>query len=662
MAEAAAAVEERRVRPVYEAIDAGNNKLALKLMAQHDRKHGDASGLIRALRALVLERSGKPEEAFALCEEVRGLNPSNEHILNTLLLQATDCMEQVSKVNPGDADLISRLFQAYLRQYRFRDMQLAALKLYRIKPDEQHLMWAVTSAFLEASSCNCGSAGDVRPLQLAETMASGKLKEALSTVEQLGSLFSIQVDRLRVQTSLQVQLGKQAEAAATYAKLLDINLDDWSAYTGYFDSTLPSITARMAGVSINSNSNSDNNHVSPSTDTVNGDGGTDAWTAASELVDKLQRRADGGNEIQRGPFLARMELCQRRIECEGAGQQELVDAIVVYFRRFGHLVSFGKDSERAVATVTDTASKDQLLKVLHELAGSADGDNELNVKALRRVISVCEVERQMGLYRSGAVSAFGLLSLYTRTLELSADLDERECGHGDHLITIAATSMVQKVDLLIRHQEPKYLLAAVWLLQLGLARSRYNYVLRLALLSLHEHLAAAGPALATWEPLEIKHIQLDTLSHHILPVLQAGASWGNLQDLHKGIMKFHSDHRREAADLVMTAFRHGSFNKVKEFVDFKSLLERSHQRAVAVVESTLLKLQERCHSLQEAQALLAEADFGREAEALCHQQQLEFTEDVTTRAAWHPYPDASLLTSTAGNVCTSVEKRITQQR
>jgi hypothetical protein len=49
------------------------------------QKHPE-SHIARALRAVILERSGKPAEALSAAEELAALTPTDEHVLHTLTL------------------------------------------------------------------------------------------------------------------------------------------------------------------------------------------------------------------------------------------------------------------------------------------------------------------------------------------------------------------------------------------------------------------------------------------------------------------------------------------------------------------------------------------------------------------------------------------------
>lgn len=121
------------------------------------------------------------------------------------------------------------------------------------------------------------------------------------------------------------------------------------------------------------------------------------------------------------------------------------------------------------------------------------------------------------------------------------------------------------------------------------------------LVSLYQHAGAVAPGLAWYRVLDIKHIQAETLAHHVLPALLATAQRDPAAGLLRELAVFHDNHLRDGADMTLTAYRHGTFSKVREFVRFKERLERSHQRLAARVESLLLRLAEAADSPTEAQ-------------------------------------------------------------
>jgi predicted Zn-dependent protease len=95
-----AGIAERRLKPLWDAIDHRQYKPALKLATGLIAKHPDSAYLL-ALKALVLERLGKDEEAADLCEQAKASGPVDEFTLTTLQLvfqRLHKCMSQYPQI------------------------------------------------------------------------------------------------------------------------------------------------------------------------------------------------------------------------------------------------------------------------------------------------------------------------------------------------------------------------------------------------------------------------------------------------------------------------------------------------------------------------------------------------------------------------------------
>lgn len=75
---------ERKVRPIYDALDARNYKQALRLSTQAVERAPDQP-LLKVLKAFSLERTGKKDEAVNLCEDVCKQEPVDDHVLQMLM-------------------------------------------------------------------------------------------------------------------------------------------------------------------------------------------------------------------------------------------------------------------------------------------------------------------------------------------------------------------------------------------------------------------------------------------------------------------------------------------------------------------------------------------------------------------------------------------------
>ncbi|KAF3645351.1 hypothetical protein FXO38_19673 [Capsicum annuum] len=117
-----------------------------------------------ALKALVLERMGKAEEAFSVCLSAKELLYTNDSVLiddltlSTLQIvfqrldhldMATSCYEYACGKFPNNLDLMMGLFNCYVREYSFVKQQQIAIKMYKIVGEERFLLWAVCSIQLQ---------------------------------------------------------------------------------------------------------------------------------------------------------------------------------------------------------------------------------------------------------------------------------------------------------------------------------------------------------------------------------------------------------------------------------------------------------------------------------------------------------------------------------
>uniref|UniRef100_A0A0A0KE06 Uncharacterized protein n=1 Tax=Cucumis sativus TaxID=3659 RepID=A0A0A0KE06_CUCSA len=133
----AGGLPERRVRPIWDAIDSRQFKNALKAVTTLLSKYPNAPYAL-ALKAMVLERMGKAEEALSVCLIAKELLYTNDSILmddltlSTLQIVfqrldhmdlATSCYEYACGKFPNHLDLMTGLFNCYLREYSFVKQQ-----------------------------------------------------------------------------------------------------------------------------------------------------------------------------------------------------------------------------------------------------------------------------------------------------------------------------------------------------------------------------------------------------------------------------------------------------------------------------------------------------------------------------------------------------------
>ncbi|KAK9168029.1 hypothetical protein Syun_000169 [Stephania yunnanensis] len=668
----AGGIPERRVRPIWDAVDTRQFKSALKLSTALLSKYPTNPYAI-ALKALILERMGKPDEALAVCLEAKDrlFSENVSHIddltLSTLQIvfqrldrldMATCCYEYACGKFPNNLDLMIGLFNCYVREYSFVKQQQTAIKMYKVIGEERFLLWAVCSIQLQVL---CGN-GDEKLLLLAEGLlkkhtASHSLHEPegllvyISILEQqakygdalqilsgkLGSLIVIEVDKQRLQGRLLARACDFAAAAEVFEKVLESRPDDWECFLDYLGCLLEDGKRWRGKKNFNHPANYEDSKSRLSDEVFNS-----RMSKASIFIEKLQAKAI--DSFVRCPYLASLEIEKRKRLYLKAQGDKLRDALSDYFCRFGHLACFTNDVEMFVQVLTEDEKKE----LIEKLNASCESSSTMTTKQLGQLISIFKIQELFGILFTLSIgeletTARNMVKIFCENLPLSRDLDPQENMYGEDLLCLACNVLVQ---LFWRTRHLGYLLEAIMILEFGLTIRRYNGQFKILLSHLYSHLNSLPLAYEWYKTLEIKNILLETVSHHILPQLLTSPLWCDLSDLLKGYIKFMDDHFKESADLTFLSYRHRNYSKVIEFVQFKEKLEHSHQYLRAMLEAHILQLKQKADSIEEEELVLESLCSGiplLEFSSEVRLNSLSFNEDTQTRPWWTPTPDDNFL-------------------
>ncbi|VAH05803.1 unnamed protein product [Triticum turgidum subsp. durum] len=512
----AGGIPERRVRPIWDAVDSRQYKSALKLCTALLAKH-PTSPYALALKALTLERMGKPDEALSVCLEAKELLYSNnifhfdDLTLSTLQIVfqrlerldlATSCYEYACTKYPNNLELMMGLFNCYVREYSYVKQQQTALRMYKTVGEERFLLWAVCSIQLQAYF----SSGGEKLLAFAEALLKKHISshslhepEALSLyvsiLEQqakydaalevlsgdLGSLMGREEDKLRLQGRLLTQACNYVAASEIYQKVLESCPDDWESFLHYLgcllerDVKLPKPTT---GEHTCSSCSVDSNKTSLSEEVVES-----RLASALLFVQKLQKN-DSSDSV-RGPHLANIEI--ERQHCLSGNSTKFMEALVNYFHRFGHLSCSSSDVEIYLHML----SGDEITELLDTISRSFDASS-VSVKALGLTITTFKVQELLGTLLSKSTTdlqriAKGMVETFYKNLPLSRDLDPQESMHGEELLSMASNILVQ---LFWRTRNLGYLLEAVLVLEFGLTVRKHVWQYKITLVHLYSYLGA----------------------------------------------------------------------------------------------------------------------------------------------------------------------------
>lgn len=659
-------IPERKLKPLWDAIDHRQYKSAMKLVTGLLAKHTDSAYLF-ALKALILEKLGKLDEALELALRAKAANPLDDLTLNTLqtvfqrlnmLDAATALFEYACLKLPKNMDYQAALFNCYARQYLYVKQQQVAFKLYKVAGEERFLLWAVCSILLQVDNENS------KLLPLAEAMIKKhhqshglreregvvvymdilkrqrKYGDALTLLQGLsGDLLTIGIDRLRLQGELLVHLNQHKEAADVFQEIMRNSSDDWAAFQMFLEATLNPIhqvSNELEALSLTSSRKEE----------------TEALLQRVHTF-VLELQALKVPEVRRAPYLAELGIEKRRLmltssaDSADAPSARLAQSILTYFQRFGCMTSFTSDVMEFILHI-DKEQQSWLIKEMHRYCQDLPPDTK-PVNALRFRLAAFQMESRLGWQHAHA-SKTGLLDtaeeivqLFLESVKLSAEVDSQEAMLGGEFLTLVSDLLV---EMYLQTKHIGFILEAIFVLELGLGLQRYHPLHRFLLVNLYSFLAATKPAWTWFKAADVKYILLDSMSHHILPSLVRSLDWAALDSMTRDIIKFHDDYRREAADLAILAYHHNTYSKVLEFLTFKEKLEKSHQLLVARIESIILALKRKAHNLEEMEVVLQSLDGGRSQLDWATDSRLNaltFNEDLETRPWWSPAPDESLL-------------------
>uniref|UniRef100_A0A0E0HCY7 Phagocyte signaling-impaired protein n=1 Tax=Oryza nivara TaxID=4536 RepID=A0A0E0HCY7_ORYNI len=617
----AGGIPERRVRPIWDAVDSRQYKAALKLCTALLAKH-PTSPYVLALKGLILERMGKPDEALSVClnakEQLYSDNIFHFDDLTLSTLQivfqrlerldlATSCYEYACTKYPNNLELMMGLFNCYVREYSYVKQQQTAIKMYKTVGEERFLLWAICSIQLQVHF----SIGGEKLLPLAEALlkkhiTSHSLHEPealalyISILEQqskydaalevlsgdLGSLMGREEDKLRLQGRLLARACNYTAASEIYQKILESCPDDWESFLHYLGCLLEhDVNLPKSRTSEHPSSLPVDSALALKT-SLSDELVESRLASALSFVQKLQ--VNDTSDCVRGPHLASIEIERQRCRSGNPTDRKFIEALINYFHRFGHLSCAASDVEIYLHML----SSDETTELLDTISRSFDASS-LSVKGLGLAITTFKVQELLGTFFSKSTTelqhiAKGMVEAFYKNLPLSRDLDPQESMHGEELLCMASSILVQ---LFWRTRNLGYLIEAILVLEFGLTVRKYV-------------------------TLEVKNILLESASHHILPQM------------------LNSPLLQQTADLVI------------EFVQFKERLQHSMQYLSVRSDSIILSLKQKAESLDEVESILENVNHGARLVELSNEDNVKrftFNEDLQARPWWTPTTSVNFL-------------------
>ncbi|XP_061402206.1 phagocyte signaling-impaired protein [Musca vetustissima] len=605
------AVFERRLRPIYDNLEVGNNRKALQESEKVLKKHPNLL-CAKALKGLALLRLGRYEESHGYLQAVADEKPVNDATLQVLSFCYKE-LEQLDKIveiynyavkqSPNNEELLAHLFISHVRMEDFKSQQSVALQMYKAQPKNAYYFWAVMSVVLQGIRGPESTNPTKRKiyLSLAQRMVDKMIQENKLESEQEAFLY-LHILKLQenykgaldflngpvcekvypgapiyLKINLLKSLKMWSECNELLKKLLKEDHDRWDYYKDYIGTCF-----ELYDLQKSEKSDEENNKA-------------DTKNPLEECRDFLTEIIETSTKKVRGPNLARLELHQRLRQHNldaNTFMGEFSELVINYFRLFGDKPCCTHDISLFLPEISLKDRQELANKLLAE-SGISSTNLPKDKESMQKHICALQVSRICGSHLDLDIEH--RLAFYT-SLKLhyehglsnfGKDLLPTDMGPSDPYALLAANVMY---DISQQEQKSDRIFEALCLLQYVLRNSTSNFHVKLLSLKIFHMLGCLLGAQEMYEYLEIKQIQLDSMGYvHCNPMILAGR-FSMARSVYDTTLKFFTNSYKERLEYIALTYRFCTFSKLEEFMNFKERLTNSLHYVAISVEAQLTDL------------------------------------------------------------------------
>ncbi|XP_065205468.1 N-alpha-acetyltransferase 25, NatB auxiliary subunit [Planococcus citri] len=601
-------VAERRLRPVYDWLDNGNNKKAIQEADKVLKKQPDLL-CAKVLKGLALLRLGKCKDCEEILESVKKEVPCDDCTLQAMTIcyreihkleKICDVYEKAVQKDPLNEELNTHLFMSYVRVGDYKKQQQVALNLYRIKPKNPYYFWSVMSILMQAQ-INDETVAQKVTLPLAERMVKKFIDEGKIEAEQEVQLYvmilEMQKKYKQALETIDSELGQKVTSYYMFSrkriKLLE-NLEKWkdlNAYTKKMVLEEPDAYSYY-GIYIDSmfkllksgETEDDPNTTGPYTfkdELIKPDSTIESCVS---FIKNCQTDNQQAHKL-RGPYLAIL-LLYRRLQEEGFDPVKYLgnaalDLFKNYFDSFSAKACCFKDLCQFLPLI-----QDDYQTLLSETMKIIEGTEDKSKKQMMMYLTHFQIKRYFSTYRKLSVNdkmaeISKLLDFYYDGHRFNTNLTSTDLGCNDTFMVLVAHLLH---DLYLDTNDFKFIKDAICLLEYAYTFSPSNHHYKLLLLKFYNLLGASKAGYKYFQLLEIKHVQYDSLGYlECWPLLYNG-QYNFAVHLLDNTLKFFNVNYKEAADQLTHAYKYGSFEKVNEFLNFREKLKNSFHYSLVTIE------------------------------------------------------------------------------
>lgn len=603
-------VAERRLRPIYNWLDEGNNKKALQEAEKVLKKQPNFQ-CARVLKGLALLRLGKDVECQQILEAIRKELPYDDSTLQAMTIcyremnkpeDICNVYSSAAKNDPKNEELLTHLFMAYVRVCDYKKQQQTAMTLYKLKFKNHYYFWTIMSIVMQAHEAGPELAKNLQ-LPLAEKMVKkfvdenkieaeqevqlyllilemqNKLGESLEVIDgHLGEMLHSYISVPTKRVELLVKMEHWKRANIEIKKILQDDIDNWSLYLNYFKTVFCLVDVESHGNGVVEEDSSDR--------TVND---------CVNFLSEIQKKNKTAPHRLRGPYLAIMEffvqLQHHEIDAE-LYFGFFTDLLLVYFQDFGSKTCCLND----LRPYLDCLGEPKVVTFLDEVwkfIELEEGQLPTSKEQMLRYISNLQITRYLGFHEKLNIAAKVqladcLLRYYIHGAQFNGStLLPTDVRHNDPFVVLIVEMMN---DLWLETKDACYLKNALVVLEHALDKSPSNHQFKVLLIKLYNTLGISMAAQKSYDLLDIKHVQLDSMGYLQCWSLVSTGQYFLASNIFELTLKFFTSNYKDSADHLTFLYKFGSFLKINEFIEFRERLNSSLHYSAVTVEKMLLDI------------------------------------------------------------------------
>lgn len=598
-------VGERRLRPIYDALDDDLNQKAVNLANQLLKKDPSV-WVAKVLKGLALCRLQNVAEGRMIIDEIKSAYDSKPITVDDQALRAWMAlchdashhealcwlMEKLTKANPGNEEITSQYFMSLVRCGRTIDQAAVARDMYKKFGKTPYLFWSIMSTVMQALKGDRGvKDADMVPMllllaekALEKSITDGKFAAAeamrlfllvlniqgkhdraiqLLIADKGGAygskpLLHLDSERHVLLIELCAKTNRWQEVKEMAVSAIKDNGEEWSNYVYYLDSIFHD----------------------PST-------GASLYGEGEAFFNSLLQSSDA--KIHRSANLGLVELFKR-----SGNIPQMVGNIITHVRMFGDLGCCIGDLLPYLPLAV-SMDKQILEAAAHAIPTEANYSDD---RYVQRHLTYLQLSRLFASQQPSKEQALesidALLKAKKASLPRASSRISSEVLVSDAYALMAAH---QLLELYHATKERTHLFRAIIELTEAVSHSPSNAQLKLLLFRTHIIAGSLCVGLRYWSELDVKQISFDTIGHMASDHLLLLGYIDDAQLLAARSLKFFSDSVKEIPDFVLRSFKNGSFGKILELNDLQKKFEHSYQWMSQLYQTIVISLLRRHNSL-----------------------------------------------------------------